>query len=267
MHQNKVVALKKLITHTMLTGALAPHSKMFDLHYSSWYNMPGRSTFAKRSVFVVPGEENVMLEFSKNQKLAIYAIAGIIALGVSVKVARSVGSQTQGEVVLTEPARAQASDKVIFQVAGSIKQPGVYTLPHGSRVIDAIESAGGAKPGANLDSMNLAAPIEDGTRIYVPLIDEQPEAGAMPAIAAGTSSGPKAASPSNKLHAPSEGKVNINTADATELQRLPGVGPSTAEAILEYRSQIRRFNSVDQLDDVKGIGPKKLEKMRPFVAL
>lgn len=232
------------------------------------------------------------LEFTKNQKLALIAIVGLIVIAVSIKLVRNANSPVYGGVTLTEAGAngvgVSASDsdstgssdtnggKVVFQVAGCVKSPNVYTLPRGSRIVDAIRVAGGVKPGANLDSLNLAAKIEDGSRIFVPS-PQSPAPGTMgnvtttrSARAAATKDGSKSSTKSSateKFHNPGDGVVHINSADATEMQRLPGVGPSTAQAIIDYRTQIGRFTDPDQLDDVKGIGPKKLEKMRPFIAL
>lgn len=236
-------------------------------------------------------------EFTRNQKLALVAIVGLIAIGVSVKLMRNAAAPVYGGVVLKEagsgadgvPVVTSDSDstraadtsnaKVIFQVAGCVNSPNVFSLPRGSRIVDAIKAAGGLKPGADIESLNLAAKIEDGSRIFIPSVQMRsgsatsivvPQSAAVTSTAAPAAAGSKSASKasgSTKLHTPGEGVVRINTADATELQRLPGVGPSTAQAILDYRKQIGRFSSPEQLDDVKGIGPKKLEKMRPFVAL
>lgn len=232
------------------------------------------------------------LEFTKNQKLALVAIIGLIVIAVSIKLARNSGSPTYGGVVFNEAGQSadgvnittsdsdpasssdQNSGKVIFQVSGCVKSPNVYALPRGSRIVDAVRIAGGPKPGADLQSLNLAAKIEDGSRIFVP--SSQPNAAnaaasvvAQPAsLSANSPPAPSSkASDSRKLSKPGEGLVHINSADANELQRLPGVGPSTAQKIIEYRTQIGKFARPEQLDDVKGIGPKKLEKMRPFVAL
>ncbi|MGI6294498.1 MAG: helix-hairpin-helix domain-containing protein [Armatimonadota bacterium] len=209
-----------------------------------------------------------MPEFSRNQKIVLVAIIGLAVLGLALKLARNTQSRIHGDIVLTEPAQQEETSKVIFQVAGCVNKPGVFNVAKGTRIIEGIKLAGGPTADADLESLNLAAKIEDGSKIYIPSKSVAPEATAvmtMPAASKSPSS--SRTSSSNKLHNPGDGKVNINTADENELQRLPGVGPSTAQAILDYRSKIRRFSSVDQLDDVKGIGPKKLDKMRPFICL
>ena len=121
----------------------------------------------------------------------------------------------------------------------------------------------------------MARKIEDGERIDVPPIrmPSSASSGVTPAVVAANAlaAGGKASTATrgsgDKLRNPGEGTVNINSADIAGLQRLPGVGPSTAQKIIDYRSQIRRFSSAEQLMDVKGIGPKKYEKMKPFVSL
>lgn len=240
------------------------------------------------------------LEFTRNQKLALIAIAGLIAIGVSIKLARNASSPVYSGVTVREASSdgtnvtaadsdsTRSSDpnagKVTFQIAGAVIAPNVYTLPRGSRIVDAIKAAGGTKIGANTESLNLAAKIEDGSKILIPT--DQQQSSQQPTVTTASStpatpdhvkisiiptkSGAKsssAASAGGKLRNPGDGVVHINTADIAELQRLPGVGPSTAQKIVDYRTQVGRFTSADQLDDVKGIGPAKLAKMRPFISL
>jgi competence protein ComEA len=166
---------------------------------------------------------------------------------------------------------------VVVHVAGAVRNPGVYRLPADARVEEAVKAAGGARSDAHLDAINLAARLEDGTQIYVPTHKEQPHGGALGAASYANPSShllspitsqsvsPRLNSRSNKLTIPGEGTVNINKANAEELQRLPGVGPATAARILEYRKEIGTFSSPEQLMDISGIGEKKFAKMQPFV--
>lgn len=148
------------------------------------------------------------------------------------------------------PKSAPASPLVVH-VAGAVKKPGVYALAPGKRVIDAIKAAGGATRNADLDELNLAAHIGDSQQILVP------KRGSRTASSRRSGRGSQAA----------PGMVNINTASAEELDALPGVGPSTAQKIVEHRDSHGPFATAEGLLGVKGIGPKKLAKMKPHILL
>ncbi|WP_300677395.1 ComEA family DNA-binding protein [Nocardioides sp.] len=152
------------------------------------------------------------------------------------------------------PAGAQGS--VTVDVAGKVRRPGVRTLPAGSRVIDALRAAGGARHGVDLSGLNQARLLVDGEQILV---------GKGAAAAAG-SSGSTAAS-GGGAGTTSGGLVNLNTATAAELDTLPGVGPVTAQAILDYRTQHGGFGAVGELLDVDGIGEATLAKLEPHVTV
>jgi len=226
----------------------------------------------------------VGVEFKRNQKLALLVILGVAAIGLSISHIRN--SLNSGDVVLTEPEKggstnvvatdsdspySQSKDrKVVFQVAGCVNTPGVYSLPYGSRIYEAIKAAGDAKPNADLQSLNLAAKIEDASKIVVPAVGETTNASTGMPVTQTAGAGLEtrsSATSGKKFSRPGEGLVHINSAGISELQQLPGVGPSTAQKIIDYRSQKGLFKSPEQIMDVKGIGPKKYEKMRPFVTL
>jgi competence protein ComEA len=143
--------------------------------------------------------------------------------------------------------------EVLVHVAGEVRVPGVYRLTEGDRVIDAVERAGGARQRADLDAVNLAAPVVDGAQVFIPA---RGEAG---------SGGASVAGPSPSGAAVAGGPVDINRADAAALDLLPGVGPATAEAIVRHRDENGPFATVDDLLDVAGIGPAKLEALRDLV--
>ena len=140
---------------------------------------------------------------------------------------------------------------IIVDVAGWVRKPGVYEFTAGDRVIDAVNRAGGARRGADLTSLNLAAPLADGTQVVVP------KQGSTVPVAGGSTG---ATGGSTAL-------VNVNTATEPELETLPGVGPVTAAAIIDYRTKNGPFAAVDDLIDVSGIGPSTLEQIRPFVTV
>ena len=145
---------------------------------------------------------------------------------------------------------------VTVHVAGQVRSPGVYAIPAGGRVADAVVAAGGTAAEADLEQVNLAARVSDGERVYVPKRGESPPValGSVPPPAAG-----------GGRSAPAGGSVDLNTATAEQLEALPGVGPATSRAIMAYRSSHGRFRSVTELLEVPGIGPAKLEALRPLV--
>jgi competence protein ComEA len=151
-----------------------------------------------------------------------------------------------------------ATQRLVVHVVGAVARPGVLELRSGARVVDAIKAAGGASADADLARLNLAAPVSDGERIAVPTVD-----GETPALDAGATSGPSSATGEPAAGAP----VNVNTADVEQLDALPGVGPATAAAIVADREANGPFATVDDLSRVRGIGPAKLEQLRPLVAL
>jgi competence protein ComEA len=148
------------------------------------------------------------------------------------------------------------SAEVVVHVAGAVSAPGVQRLPPGARVVDAVEAAGGTLPDADLRGVNLAALLEDGQQVYVPVPGEEPPlAVAMPA------------GPSDDGEGSSGTVIDVNTAGSRELEALPGIGPATASAIIDHRTTHGPFGSVDQLVDVRGIGEAKLEQIRPLVTV
>lgn len=148
---------------------------------------------------------------------------------------------------------ADASLKTIFvHVTGSVASPGLYELADGARVAEAVEAAGGFAEGAATDAVNLARVLFDGEQIVVPSVESTAEAGA---------SGAQTGSATEK------GKVNINTADAAELDEITGVGPSTAEKIIADREQNGPFATIEDLKRVSGIGDKKFESMRDEICV
>jgi competence protein ComEA len=148
--------------------------------------------------------------------------------------------------LVSEPAPAR---KVLVHVVGAVRAPGLYELPEESRVDDAIREAGGAKAKAALELVNLAAPVADGQQVVVP------------------TRGATAAAPAGPSASTRGGKVHLNSATLEDLDALPGIGPVTAQEILDYRTAHGAFQSVDELDAVPGIGAARLAQLKPLVEL
>lgn len=156
---------------------------------------------------------------------------------------------------------AALSETVVVHVAGNVERPGLVSLPGGSRVADALAGAGGATTQADLDALNLARVVVDGEQIYVPAPGEVPpgQASNQSVPSAGSSTGRAGESP--------VGPVNLNTAQESELDALPGVGPAIAGRIVAWREQHGGFTEVEELTEVSGIGPATLERLRPLVTV
>jgi competence protein ComEA len=176
-------------------------------------------------------------------------IAATTAPSPIVPAAASV-SGVPGSTAPVPPGSVAPATVVIVDVAGWVRRPGVYEFPPGARVIDAVEEAGGPREGAELTLLNLAAPLSDGQQILVPREGEaaDPPVGVAPGST-------------------TSGLINVNTADATALEALNGIGEVLAGAIVQYRDEHGPFTSVDQLEDVPGIGPSTLEEIRSQVTV
>lgn len=196
---------------------------------------------------------------SRAELVALIGVVAITVAGAGTWYLRSLPKPVEVRSSVEQPpapapgATPSPAAVILVDVAGWVRRPGVYEFTEGSRVIDAVRAAGGARPGAFLQSLNLAAPLVDGTQILVPK-----EGGAPPVAPVGGEVGGGA---------PTGGLVNVNTATPVDLETLPGVGEVIAQAIVEYRTQNGPFTSVDQLLDVSGIGDATLENIRELVTV
>jgi competence protein ComEA len=154
---------------------------------------------------------------------------------------------------------SSGSTSLLVHVAGRVRHPGVVRLAAGARVQDALRAAGGALPGSDLVGINLAQPLTDGEQVLVARVGR----GSAVSMGGGVSGGTGAGGPGP----PGSSIVDLNTADVAELDALPGVGPVLAQRILDWRSAHGRFTSVDELDEVSGIGDKLLAEIRPHLRL
>ena len=189
------------------------------------------------------------------RELVLLGVLGVAALGgAGLWYVRSL---PQPVAIHAEPVAAPSASPspaiLIVHVAGWVEQEGVYDLPEGSRVIDALDAAGGPKRGAELSALNLAAPLTDGQQVLVPRSVLGAPTGAV-------AEGAVAEAGASTL-------VNINSATAEELETLPGIGEVLAATIIQYREEHGPFTSVDQLVDVSGIGEVTLEELRDHVTV
>lgn len=187
-------------------------------------------------------------------KLSLPQTAGPPAGGATAAPSSSAAGSS-GDGPSGSPTTVAVFAEVVVHVAGAVNVPGLVTLPAGARVADAIDRAGGLRPDADADRINLAAPLADGVRVFIAALGQPDPA----PPAAGGSGTPGGVAPASSAPA---GPVDVNRASAAELEVLPGVGPTTAAAIVAYREEHGAFRSVDELQEVRGIGPAKFEALR-----
>jgi competence protein ComEA len=202
-----------------------------------------------------------MPEFLLQRRRSLLAAAvALVLLLLAARYVLPAGTTTPAAPLPPSPSSGPGATgapkaRVVVDVVGAVRQPGLYRLSEGSRIADAVTRAGGATPRADLAQVNLAAPIADGEQIVVPRRGASaPAGGSAGASASGAGVGGAAAAP-----------VQLSTATLEQLDTLPGVGPVTAQKILDYRTKHGAFHSVDELDAVPGIGPKRLEQLRELV--
>jgi competence protein ComEA len=183
-----------------------------------------------------------MPELSRSQ-LLVYGAIAVAVLLVGARWIRSGGSGSPSEAAVSFAAdsshQGEGTRDVVVHVAGAVERPGVYRLPAGARVTDAVRRAGGFAHGANQDAINLAARLSDGQQVVVP----------GPGATAGSSPG-------------QTGPISLGSATVEQLDQIEGIGPVTAQKIVEFRDQHGGLSSINQLDQVDGIGPSTMETLR-----
>jgi len=175
----------------------------------------------------------------------------LVVLVLADRVLLGAGAAQPAQVIPPPAAMTTVDARLVVDVVGAVRRPGLYRLAQGTRVADALSRAGGLTPKADRTLVNLAAPLADGEQVIVP-------ARVSGAGAAGISGGSGSAAPA--------GPVHLNVATLEQLDALPGVGPVTAQKILDYRQKHGAFGSVDELDAIPGIGPARLDQLRDLVA-
>jgi competence protein ComEA len=194
---------------------------------------------------------DVRLPALSRRQLCGVAVAVAVLLVLLVRHFGGNGSAAPVVAPLRAPAkpRAAATTKLlVVDVAGAVRRPGLYRLRSGSRIDDAIAAAGGPTVKAQLDAVNLAAPVADGEQVVVP------GRGAVGAAASPPGAGSSPSAP-----------LDLNSATLEQLEALPGIGPVTAQKILDYRQQHGAFRSVEELQGVPGIGPAHMAQLKGLV--
>jgi competence protein ComEA len=196
-----------------------------------------------------------MPELSRTQ-VAVYGAIAVALLFVGARAVRGEGGGAESSYTTSyEDDESESSvtveeggSDVVVDVTGAVRRPGVYRMPAGSRVNDAVKRAGGETGKAALDSINLAARLADGQQVVVP--EESPGGAAAAGAAIGAAG------------AEEDARISLSTATAAELDTIDGIGPVTAEDIIEFREEHGGLSSVDQLDEISGIGPATMEALR-----
>jgi competence protein ComEA len=199
----------------------------------------------------------VPFNVSRSTALAlVFAVLAILVLAGN-RLAHT-GTAAAPDVAATplEPVARARSESLVVHVVGAVRRPGLYHLREGQRVADAVARAGGPTHKADLAALNLAAPLVDGTQVLVPARVAVAAPGGVPAPGGGTS---------GTTQTSAQPKVSLATATLEQLDALPGVGPVTAQKIVDYRTEHGPFRSVDDLDQVPGIGPTRVENLRDLV--
>lgn len=213
-----------------------------------------------------------MQNIDKKQFALIVFIVGAIIFGAGFKIGQNRGkpataiiSESESVDGKTDKLKKNEKNEVVVYVSGAVKKPGLYHLKNGARVADAVYLAGPAK-NADLESINLAEMVADSQQIQVFAKEDSNlmSSGADANLQKGAG---KAQTNERTSSTKPSGKVNINRAKVEDLDKLPGIGPSTAQKIIDYRNNHGRFNSVDELTNVSGIGVKKLEKIKNLITI
>lgn len=186
----------------------------------------------------------------KGTVVALIAIAALVVFLTGGQDSNGVAVPDTGKTGQTGQEAAGGDGKegalIVIDVAGAVRNPDVVELPSGSRVEDAVDAAGGLLVNADVSGVNRAAVLSDGEKVYIPFLEDDE--------GKSTDSG-------------SDGLVNLNTADAALLETLPGIGPSTAAKIIQYRTQNGLFKKTEDLMDVSGIGPATYAELEPLIGI
>ncbi len=202
-----------------------------------------KQTIIKIAIVIVVGVLAIVYYFSNQQEESNYEEILNSAVVIENKV--------------EEKVTTEEDTRIKVYIAGEVNIPGVIELEQGARIEDAIQNAGGVKPEANLKNINLAYEVSDGEKIYIPNVAEE-EAEDETSVPSSNVSG---------TNSNTSGKININKATEAELTSIPGIGTSTAQKIITYREENGKFQTIEDIKKVSGIGDSKFESMKDYIAV
>lgn len=194
-------------------------------------------------------------------KNALYVLLGVLAGFVLAGVLIFVSRAPAGQPIVLQPAPTKVP--VAVHVVGAVPRPGLYEFAEGARVQDAIDAAGGLLASANVDSINLAALLIDGDQLAIPYQEGEAPAEAFTQPELPSSTTPETASSNSQ----SNDVININTASLEELDSLPGIGPTIAQRIIDYRAENGPFTVIDEILNVPGIGPSTFDEIKELISV
>lgn len=225
-----------------------------------------------------------MYHFNKKQKIILAILVAIVAGFICYYVyAKEDGSSTQLDlennlqiqVKEQEEEETYSDDRILVHVSGAVNKEGIVELKIDSRISDAIDKAGGVREDATIEDINLAYKLEDGMKIHIPTKQEKENVNTTDIVKEETTEKYITSSSGivgeNKLKKNTQNtqslKVNINTATQTQLETLPGIGPSTATKIMAYRKEKGKFDKIEDIKEISGIGDAKFEKIKDFISV
>lgn len=216
-----------------------------------------------------------MKYINKKTKILLIILIAIMAIGISYyayqneKESQNIIEQQNLEIEENKQEESsKETKKIIVHVSGAVQNEGVIELEENSRIADAIEKAGGFREDAYTKDVNLAYKLEDGMKIYIPTVEEKENEKTNVIVESGIETENNNSSYSNASDGKNtNSKVNINTASKEELDTLPGIGPSTAEKIINYRKENGKFKSIEEIKDVSGIGDSKYENIKDMIEI
>lgn len=207
-----------------------------------------------------------------NKKIIIYILISTLIIGIyylftkkeeyveNTNIIMISKENIEDEKNIENKENIEKNNKIIIYVTGAVKNEGIYEIEENSRIADSIKIAGGLKEDANIENINLAYVLEDGMKIHIPSISEN-----INEIQDNTNEYITKENGDTKSSKNSNEKININTATQTELETLPGIGPSTALKILDYRKENGKFNTIEDIKKVNGIGESKFSKIKDLI--